>query len=133
MGVLPVGKKEGERKGKNGIGPRMKNGCANHKQNTAFTNNGYSITCHLLLFSCTRPLSQFCVSLSGCTIPALLVLSSFFSLLYNMSFLSTSGIQLGLESNNSTYFFIGSYTNNSRSGEFLMNSQAGSSYSPNLG
>ena len=32
MGVLPVGKKEGKRKGKNGIGPRMKNGRANHKQ-----------------------------------------------------------------------------------------------------
>ena len=29
MGVLPVGKKEGEGKGKNGISPRMKNGRAN--------------------------------------------------------------------------------------------------------
>ena len=41
-------------------------------------------------------------------------------------------MRLGLESNNSTYFFIGSYTNNSRSREFLTNSKAGSSYSPNL-
>ena len=34
VGVLPVGKKEGKQKGKNGIGPKMKNGRANHKQNT---------------------------------------------------------------------------------------------------
>ena len=34
---------------------------------------------------------------------------------------------------NSAYFFIGSYTNNSRSGEFLTNSKAGSSYSPKFG
>ena len=44
MNVLPVGKKEAKLKGKNGIGPRMKNGCANHKQNRAFTNGGYSVT-----------------------------------------------------------------------------------------
>ena len=36
------------------------------------------------------------------------------------------------ESNDSAYFFIGSYTNNSRSGKFLTNSKAGSSYSQNL-
>ena len=29
MGFLPVSKKEGKGKGKNGIGPRMKNGRAN--------------------------------------------------------------------------------------------------------
>ena len=34
------------------------------------------------------------------------------------------------ESSNLDYFFIGSYTNNSRSGEFLTNSEARSSYSP---
>ena len=44
MGVLPVSKKEGKRKGKNGIGPRMKNGRANLKQNEAFTNGGFSIS-----------------------------------------------------------------------------------------
>ena len=32
VGVLPVGKKEGKQKGNNDIGPRMKNGRANHKQ-----------------------------------------------------------------------------------------------------
>ena len=31
-GVLPVNEKEGERKGKNGIGPRMKNGRGNHNK-----------------------------------------------------------------------------------------------------
>ena len=31
VGVLPVSKKEGKGKGKNGIGPRMKNGLANLK------------------------------------------------------------------------------------------------------
>ena len=45
------GRKKGKRKGKNGIGPRMKNGRANHKQNRAFTNGGYSITCHLIMMS----------------------------------------------------------------------------------
>ena len=45
-------------------------------------------------------------------------------------FVQTIAIQLGLESSNSDYFFIGSYTNNSRSGEFLSNSEARSSYSP---
>ena len=47
MGVLPVSKKEGKQKGKNGIGPRMKNGRANLKPNEAFTNGGFSVTCHL--------------------------------------------------------------------------------------
>ena len=32
MGVLPVSKKEGKQKGKNGFGPRMKNGRGNLKQ-----------------------------------------------------------------------------------------------------
>ena len=48
-------------------------------------------------------------------------------------FVLNTVIRLGLESNNSAYFFIGSYTNNSRIGKFLMNSEAGSNYSPNLG
>ena len=47
MGVLPVSQKEGKRKGKNGIGPRIKNGRANLKQNETFTNGGFSVTCHL--------------------------------------------------------------------------------------
>ena len=42
-------------------------------------------------------------------------------------------IRLGLKSNNSAYFFIGSYTNNSRSCEFLLKSEARSSYWPKLG
>ena len=37
VGVLPVSKKEGKWQGKNGIGPRMKNGRANLEQNEAFT------------------------------------------------------------------------------------------------
>ena len=37
VGVLPVSEKEGERKGKNGIGPRMKNGRANHKKKYIMT------------------------------------------------------------------------------------------------
>ena len=43
MGVLPVSKKEGKEKRKNGIGHRMKNGRANLKQNKAFTNGGLSV------------------------------------------------------------------------------------------
>ena len=43
------------------------------------------------------------------------------------------GIRLEVESNNSGSFFIGSYTNIFRSGKFLLNSEARSSYSPNLG
>ena len=74
-----MGKKEGKRKGKNGIGPRMKNGRANHKQNRAFKNGGYSVTCHLILFSCNRPLLQFCVSL---VVPYLLLWSCLLSVLY---------------------------------------------------
>ena len=35
------------------------------------------------------------------------------------------GVRLGNELNYSAYFFIGSYTNNSRSGKFLTNSEAG--------
>ena len=46
--------------------------------------------------------------------------------------LSRRSIWLGHKSNNLAYFFIGSYTNNSRSGELLTNSEAGSSYSPDL-
>ena len=42
------------------------------------------------------------------------------------------GIQLEVESNNSGSFFIGSYTNIFRSREFLSNSEARSSYLPNL-
>ena len=42
------------------------------------------------------------------------------------------GIQLEVEVNNSGSFFIGSYTNIFQSGEFLSNSEARSSYSPNL-
>ena len=36
MGVLPVSKKEGKQKEKNGIGPRMKNGRTNHIPDRAF-------------------------------------------------------------------------------------------------
>ena len=39
-GCPTCGQKKGKQKGKNGIGPRMKNGRANHKQNKAFTNGG---------------------------------------------------------------------------------------------
>ena len=42
------------------------------------------------------------------------------------------GIRLKVEPNNSGSFFIGSYTNIFRSGAFLSNSEARSSYSPNL-
>ena len=45
MSALPVSKKEGERRGKNGIGPRMKNGHANFMQKNVFTNGGSSVTC----------------------------------------------------------------------------------------
>ena len=56
------------------------------------------------------------------------------TILFFMYWSKNTGIRLGLQSNNSAYFFIGSYTNSSRSGEFefLTNSEAGSSYSPNL-
>ena len=54
----------------------------------------------------------------------ILILGEFLSI--KVEFLLDSGI-------NSDYFFIGSYTNNLQSGEFLTNSKAGSSYSPNLG
>ena len=47
MAVLPVTKKEGKRKGKKGIGPKMKNGHTKHKPNKAFINGGYSVTYHL--------------------------------------------------------------------------------------
>ena len=43
-----------------------------------------------------------------------------------------TGIQLGFESNNSGSFLVGSYMNNSRIGDFFSNSEAGSSYLPNL-
>ena len=42
------------------------------------------------------------------------------------------GIQLKVKSNNSGSFSIGSYTTIFRSGEFLLNSEARSSYSLNL-
>ena len=41
------------------------------------------------------------------------------------------GIGLKVKANNSSFFFIGSYT--IMSGEFLSNSKERSSYSPNLG
>ena len=41
-------------------------------------------------------------------------------------------IQLGLKLNNLGSFSIGSYTNNSRIGDYFSNSEAGSSYLPNL-
>ena len=43
-----------------------------------------------------------------------------------------SDTKLGSSASVLINFFIGSYTNNSRSGAFLTNSEAGSSYMPNL-
>ena len=45
-------------------------------------------------------------------------------------FIQNIATQLGLESSDSDNFFIGFYTNNSQSGEFLMNSKARLSYLP---
>ena len=42
-------------------------------------------------------------------------------------------IRLEVEANSSGSFFIGSYMNIFRSGEFLLNSKARLSFSPNLG
>ena len=49
---------------------------------------------------------------------------------YQTIFAPNIAIRLGLESSNWDNFFISSYTNNSRSGKFLTNSEARSSYSP---
>ena len=40
MSALPVSEKEGERRGKNGIGPRVKNRHANLMRKNAFTKKG---------------------------------------------------------------------------------------------
>ena len=54
------------------------------------------------------------------------------SILVFVILVKNTGIWLGLKFYNLAYFFIGSYKNNSQSGEFLTNSKVGSRYSPNL-